>query len=527
MLPFRTLVFALLSGLVFSAQTSPAQAVRAAKQPAESRTAQHFRQIADQPLLLREFLYAFPKGGDLHNHLSGGVYAESFIRWAAADGDCVDTSTWTIAPAAKTASGTPICANPAREVPAAKVQADPVLRRHVIDAFSLRNFKPAAQVGHYRFFDSFEKFGMVDVPPHTGEMLAEVAHRAALQNELYLELMITSDNVVSWKIADAVGTLDQNADKQAIANYREKLMRQGMQPALEASKRTLDEAEAQMRQVLHCGSKDEDPGCKVTIRYLFQVLRAQSPAHVMAHTLAGFEIAQHDPRVVGLNFVQPEDWLISMRDYDLHMRMLDVLHGIYPNVKISLHAGELAFGLVPPEELGQHIPKAIDQGHASRIGHGVDVMYYPKAGDLLKEMAKKQVAVEINLTSNDGILGVSGDQHPFPFYLNAGVPVVISTDDEGVNRSDMTHEYQRAVETYHLSYAQLKQISRNSLEFSFVQGASLWRNRDEKDMVRECAADSPAAAKASSACAQFLEKNPKARLQWELEQRFAEFESSH
>ena len=46
--------------------------------------------IKEQPLLLRQFLQRMPKGGDLHNHLSG-VYAESYLRWAAQDGKCIDS----------------------------------------------------------------------------------------------------------------------------------------------------------------------------------------------------------------------------------------------------------------------------------------------------------------------------------------------------------------------------------------------------------------------------------------------------
>lgn len=65
---------------------------------------------------------------------------------------------------------------------------------------------------------------------------------------------------------------------------------------------------------------------------------------------------------------------------------------------------------------------------------------------LMKEMAVKNVLVEINLTSNDLILDVSGNEHPLPIYLKYSVPVAISTDDEGVARSDMTHEFLRAVE---------------------------------------------------------------------------------
>ena len=45
---------------------------------------------------------------------------------------------------------------------------------------------------------------------------------------------------------------------------------------------------------------------------------------------------------------------------------------------------------------------------------------------------------------------------------------MIATDDEGVARSDLTNEYQRAVEEQGLTYRELKTISRNSIEYSFL-----------------------------------------------------------
>ena len=95
-------------------------------------------------------------------------------------------------------------------------------------------------------------------------------------------------------------------------------------------------------------------------RLTAQVLRAFPKHMVYAQITAGFEMCKADKRVVALNLVQPEDWLIPMHDYDLHMRMIDVLHGISPNVNITLHAGEITFGQVPPEELGRHIKKAME-----------------------------------------------------------------------------------------------------------------------------------------------------------------------
>src|SRR6266853_4028495 len=56
----------------------------------EQRAARAFEAARTNPLDLRAFLVRMPKGADLHYHLSGGIYAESFIRAAAEDGLCVD-----------------------------------------------------------------------------------------------------------------------------------------------------------------------------------------------------------------------------------------------------------------------------------------------------------------------------------------------------------------------------------------------------------------------------------------------------
>jgi adenosine deaminase len=207
--------------------------------------------------------------------------------------------------------------------------------------------------------------------------------------------------------------------------------------------------------------------------------------------------------------------------------MVGFLHELYPRVHVSLHAGELAPGLVPPEGLCCHIRLAVEQAQAERIGHGVDVMYEDRPYELLKEMAQKHVMVEINLTSNDVILGVSGKDHPLQLYWRYGVPVALSTDDEGVSRIDLTHEYVRAAESYSLSYSDLKKMARTSLEHSFLPGSSIWRDQDVfTRAVASCAADSPGAEKPSGACAAFLKANEKAQQQWELERRFRTFESN-
>jgi len=289
-------------------------------------------------------------------------------------------------------------------------------------------------------------------------------------------------------------------------------------------------AEVSRRQIEYCGTPQAVPGCQVGVRYIYQVLRGFPPQQVFAQTLLGFETVQasmdaHEPGFIGINFVMPEDGFLSMRNYTLQMKMLDYLHSVYPKVHISLHAGELAMGLVPPEGLRFHIRQAVELGHAERIGHGVDVMYENDAQGLLKEMAQKHVMVEINLSSNEAILGVKGAEHPFMLYRAAHVPVALSTDDEGVGRIDITNEYVRAALDYHLSYQDLKQLARTGMEHNFLPGKSLWAAQDVFSApVAACKAQTLGSDKPTADCKAFLDGSEKAAVQWELERRFRVFE---
>jgi adenosine deaminase len=144
---------------------------------------------------------------------------------------------------------------------------------------------------------------------------------------------------------------------------------------------------------------------------------------------------------------------------------------------------------------------------------------------LLKELAENHIMVEINLTSNQGILGVEGDQHPFPIYRQVHVPVALSTDDEGVIRIDLTHEYVRAAIDYSLSYKDLKQLARTGMEHDFLPGAGLWAAPDKFDAaVKDCGGQTLGADQPTADCRAFLGGSQKASAQWELEGRFREFD---
>jgi hypothetical protein len=213
--------------------------------------------------LLAAFLLDMPKGGDLHNHLSGAIYAETMIRWAKDEKQCVDPKTFYLTPSLKLSTGDPYC--PAPAVLAETALANPVLYRSMVDAFSMRNWELSGQSGHDHFFDTFDKFGAA-THGNTGKMLAETATRAASQREVYQELMFTptgksfgdmlnSDAVKALKLTD-------DATPETLATMRKALTENGLSKALQDAIQQANDAEKIRDTEMRCGSADANLGCK-------------------------------------------------------------------------------------------------------------------------------------------------------------------------------------------------------------------------------------------------------------------------
>ncbi len=349
----------LFSGVLFALQP-----------PAVNSVTAHFDKVKNDPEHLLLFLQDMPKGGDLHFHLGGSGMAENMIQYAANDNSlCIDKNTFAI-------SDNPNC------TPDYLLNNSPknsALYNQIINAWSMRNFVAGPESSHDHFFATFGKFNAVS-GKHSGEILAEVMQRAFDQNESYLELMVTPDSDASGMLGKKLG---YNSDFKAM---REKLLANGLDSIVADISKNMDLDEAKTKKILGC--EPTAPLCKIKVRYLYQILREQPPEQVFGQLLAGFEVASKDPRFVGINMVQPEDGFISMRDYKLHMQMVGFLHDLYPNVHISLHAGELNSTLVPYAGLQFHINDAVRVAHAERIGHGVDVAYEKNSAELLNDMAK-------------------------------------------------------------------------------------------------------------------------------------------
>jgi adenosine deaminase len=501
----KPLMGAMAAVLMLTAAPAPAQT------RADARLNAMFADAARSHALLRVLVQKLPKGADLHNHGGGGIYAEHFLSWVAEKDGCLVLKDMTLA--------APPCAEPT-SVPVRGLETRDVdLYNDAIDAMSMRRHQLGVDdpmiSGHERFFSSFRRFAFA-ARGENARMIALSREQAAFDNILYLEQM------------QGPSVAGELRPKFAAEPWNEKDMDgrlQRLQPVLAdavARGRTeTDTTERTVAEVNGCTTNKPTPACEVTVRYLMTVTREAQPEQVFGRMALGFAMVAGDPRFVGVNIAQPEDGPVSLRDYSLHMRMFAFFKARYPNVLLSLHAGELTLGLTPPEDLRFHIREAVEVAGARRIGHGVDIAYEDGAIELLARMAREHIAVEINLTSNDGILGVKGAEHPLPMYLAAGVPVALSTDDAGVSRGDLSHEYLRAVTEHRLKYTDLRQISRDSLTYSFLEGESLW-DLSGKQMLLACRGSRD---KPSSACSEFLARSAKAREQWKLEQALAKFEA--
>ena len=413
-------------------------------------TAARFDALRNDHTALRNFLRRMPKGADLHIHLTGAVYAEHVIEWAILDGYCVRTAELTIVP--------PPCTE--GSVAASEAQKDQALYDRLVNALSMRNFRPtdAAPSAHDQFFTSF---GRLNIAPHrTFELIMDQLVQRQADGVQYVELMLTL--LPARDRQTLAKTIEGETD---LATMQDTLKRNGLDRAVEEARRRVVDLIERVNAALDCGSERVKAGCGVSYRFIAQVSRNNPIEEVFVQTAAAAALIRAEPRVVALNFVGPEDHQVARHDYRAHMKIIEFLA---KDVPVALHAGELWLGLVPPEDLTFHLTDAVTTGGARRIGHGTALAFEHDVGGLILAMRRQSVAIEISLTSSDLILGVRGKDHPLSAYLAAGVPVVLATDDAGVARIDLTHEYMRAAREHKLGYRTLKAIARNSLVHSFL-----------------------------------------------------------
>lgn len=449
----------------------------------EAATARYFASLTGaepKQAELTLFLSQMPKGGELHHHFDGAIYAEKFLEWIDRKGYCINKATFRI----DTAKPAGDCLS------AAAIIADNTLYRELLQRWSMKDFFNHGQIQpppDQRFFDTFPYFSPVAYA-YLNEALQHLKARAIADNIGYMETIFTFPPLMPEASFDAA--INQpGADQNALMA---KLYAQLDQDAGFTGRINEYVATA---EAAHANIDDAN----FTLRYQPFVLRLLPPSMVFSNMVSAFKAAQKSKLFVAVNIVGGENEYVSMRDYALHMQMFKFLKAKFPATIIALHAGELALGQVPPEGLRSHIEQSLAVG-SQRVGHGTSIAHETNAVATMAFMRAKDIAVEINLTSNDMILGIKGSAHPVNLYRQHGVPIVLSTDDAGVARNDLASEYVRFARDYRPTYADVKKISYNGIRYAFLPAADKQRLTAQLDarfakFEASAAAQGPAAKK--------------------------------
>jgi adenosine deaminase len=388
------------------------------------------------PRQLYTFLYALPKGGDLHNHLGGAIRSEWL--WDAALGQ--ESHGYTYYTKVRIAN----CADYGTN----EYGDDPYLllfkNLQAVDYEKLDSCRKS-EFKKLQDLDARERAAWLsslrlDTPHEGREEFFEAQWRRidALLHNPYLVNEILLRNMQAF---GKEGVVYLETQTEVTGRRRP-----------DGSSFSQDEVADLYRQLL---ASKPAKATGVEVRFQNELLRFSPTAEQNLRELYAINDRYRD-LYVGVNMVGRED---NAKGYPL--RFLPVLRELrkrYPDINLSIHAGEM-------DEPDFHIRDTLLLG-AQRIGHGVNLLSDPQTTVLMRN---GPYMVEINLISNLLLEYVADfSQHPFPEYLRIGIPVALSTDDRGMWDSDLTDEYFVAVHEFNLSWEEMVQLGRNSLKYAFV-----------------------------------------------------------
>lgn len=403
---------------------------------AEKHWFEAFKENASDEELYR-FLYAMPKGGDLHNHMSGNAFPEWWYELALEQED----------------NG-----------------------YQYYTKVRIKNCKP---YGHHEFSGIPYKMYFRNVTATTYEGMSECE-----QSEYKRLDNLTVKEKEGWLDSIRLDSEEEGRDEffqrhwerldELTANpylmaevlyrnmeafgaegliYLESMMGTSGFQKPDGSSFSRDEVADIYRDRLEQSDARETG---VTVRLQESILRFAPNAETQLREDYQF-VSDNRDLYVAVNMVGRED-----NDKGYPMRFRETLRDLrrdYSNVNLSIHAGEL-------DEPNTHIRDTLTLG-ADRIGHGIQLINDP---DLLRELRHGPYLIEINLISNLLLEYVDEySEHPFPEYLRIGIPVALSTDDRGMWDSNITDEFFVAVREFDLSWSEIQLLSRNSISHGFLE----------------------------------------------------------
>jgi adenosine deaminase CECR1 len=377
------------------------------------------------------FLYAMPKGGDLHNHLSGSGYPDWWYQLATdsqGNGGYIYYTRTLLNTCQSVAQADTLLYKNIQHSTYAQLdscQQKQYQRLDGIDSQQKNSWLSAitldkADEGRDEFFYfHWQRLNELTSNPYImAKMLIKNMQAFSAEGVLYLETILNAHHY-------------KKVDGQA---YAATLVAQVFRDTL---------------------SSKEAKATGVTVRLQTAILRFMPDAQQQLETLYRFVVDNADLYVT-VNMVG-----IEAHPEGRPLRFLQTLRGLrktLPQVPLSIHAGEM-------DTATSHVRDTLLLG-ATRIGHGLNLIHDPAT---MAMMRHSNILVETNLISNKLLEYVDNySQHPFPEYLRTGIPVALSTDDRGMWDSNLTDEFFVAVTEFNLSWQELTLLGQNSLKYAFV-----------------------------------------------------------
>jgi len=188
---------------------------------------------------------------------------------------------------------------------------------------------------------------------------------------------------------------------------------------------------------------------RVPVRFIFDAIRQFGPGHVEAVAEAAVRWAGRG--VAGFGIGGDE----ARGPARLYRKVFEQVRAA--GLAAVPHGGETT----GPESVWE----ALECG-ARRIGHGIRAVEDPA---LLEELKRRDVALEICITSNVRTGAVSSlREHPVRRLFDAGVPLVLNTDDPALFETTLVREYELARDVFGFTDEELQQVARNSFRYALA-----------------------------------------------------------
>lgn len=441
---------------------------------------------------IENFINAMPKGGSLHNHLSGSFEPGKVCKWAKKAGLWFD-------PTLKVFVKDDGKGNEGKFSPETygSLVGTEYSTIEALLSCTDQNRSRAKIEAHF-----FKRcFYVIDsaLEPHVPlvKQVGTFLKKALLQKECYTEMMHEGPVAFPKELEFQTAFLETEIKKHLKAPTAQiplppalkELLQQLfnlMWPYVQKSEQLQERLKVYNDCDTQCGAylvKKGEPyvpvssaDSPVTLRILREIDRTEpSLIRFFWGVLCAHEMARQNKLILGPTPVASENDAYAQTNFKVQMVMLRFLNEHFKNRCSTNHAGE--FSPEPNSAAWDRIQDTIALTDCRRISHGLALAKNRNMNGMLKEMADSGRAIESAFTSNQLLSGCGEDNHPFPAYYTAGVPIIPVCDDPGVFGTYLAREWMIAYQryglsyrlSYGLSYRDLVEFARNSLHYSFLQ----------------------------------------------------------